>query len=57
MRYCDNYETYLFCRAASDIISISILINGCGLLQMASYRKQLAVVAERIRCIGQETER
>ena len=55
MRYCDNYETYLFCRAASDIISI--LINGCGLLQMASYRKQLAVVAERIRCIGQETER
>ena len=33
-----------------------ILINGCGLLQMASYRKQLAVVAERIRCIGQETE-
>ena len=55
MRYCDNYETYLFCRAGSDIISI--LINGCGLLQMASYRKQLVVVAERIRCIGQETER
>ena len=52
MRYCDNYETYLFCRAASDMISI--LINGCGLLQMVSYRKQLA---ERIRCIGQETER
>ena len=53
MRYSNNYETYLFCRAASDIY---ILINGCGLLQMASYRKQLAVVAERIRCIGQETE-
>ena len=35
---------------------ISILINGCGLLQMASYRKQLVVVAERIRYIGQETE-
>ena len=39
---------------ASDIISI--LINGCGLLQMASYRKQLAVVAQRIHCIDQETE-
>ena len=35
---------------------ISILINGCGLLQMASYRKQLAVVAERTRYAGQETE-
>ena len=35
---------------------ISILMNGRGLLQMASYRKQFAVVAERIRYIGQETE-
>ena len=36
---------------------LTILINWCGLLQMVSYRKQLAVVAERIHCIGQETER
>ena len=29
---------------------------GCGLLQMASYRKYVAVVAESIHCLGQETE-
>ena len=28
----------------------------CGLLQMASYYKQVAVVAESICCPGQETE-
>ena len=31
-------------RTASDIHLI--LVNGCGLLQMAYYRKQVAVVAE-----------
>ena len=29
---------------------------GCGLLQMASHSKEVAVVAESIRCLGQETE-
>ena len=29
---------------------------GCGLLQMASHSKEVAVVAESIRCLGQEIE-
>ena len=36
------YTTYLFCRKPSDIIHLKIngcVFNGCGLLQMASYRK------------------
>ena len=34
----------------------SISINGRGILQMASSRKQVAVVGESISYIGQETE-
>ena len=29
------------------------VVYGCGLLQMASYRKWVAVVAESIHCLGQ----
>ena len=41
---------YLFCRTASEIH-----LN-CHKLQMLSYHKQVTVVAESIRCLGQETE-
>ena len=41
--YVILYTTYLFCRTPSDIhIHLKIngcVFNGCGLLQMASYRK------------------
>ena len=33
-----------------------ILINGCRKLQMSSYCKQVAVVAESICCLGHEKE-
>ena len=55
-----HYTIYLFCRTPSDIhIHLKInggFINGCGLLQMTSYRRLVAVVTESIRCLGQETE-
>ena len=38
------------------LATASIIINGCGLIQMAFYCEQLAVVVERTRYIGQETE-
>ena len=48
------YNTlYNLPRKPSDI-HIHLNINGCGLLQMASHRKQVAVVAESIRCLGQQ---
>ena len=40
----------MFCRS-------SHINDRCGLLQMASYLKQVPVVAESISYIGQETER
>ena len=51
-----KYTMIIMKLASCEQHLISILINGCGLLQMASYRKQLAVVAVRTRYIGQETE-
>ena len=51
-----KYIVIIMKLASCEQHRISILINGCGLLQMASYRKQLAVVAERTRYIDHETE-
>ena len=56
INYVNMYKYIVIIMKLASFKLISILINGCGPLQMASYRKQLAVVAERIRYIGQETE-
>ena len=59
INYANMYKYIVIIMKPASFVEqylIYILINGCGLLQMASYRKQLVVVAERIRYIGQETE-
>ena len=58
--YVNTYNTYLFCRTPSDG-HIHLKLNGCfligcNLLQIVFYHKQVAVAAERIRCLGEETE-
>ena len=49
--YIDYVHMYkyivIIMKLASEQHLISVLINGCGLIQMASYRKLLAVVTER----------
>ena len=49
-------QNTIFVITSIILLKLMVFFKGCDLLKMVSYHKQVAVVAESIRCLDQQTE-